>query len=105
MGHTHIAEMPGLMSDSRNRFFSRRVPLHKAVRRRPAAERSGHSVIGKVRADKIQILPLHPQIDGQPGLVFAVSRDRHIGPGKRKAIVVNGLVPDGLLLLPGPPAG
>ena len=73
VGRAHIAEVPGLVGDSGDSFFPRRVALHKAEVRRPLPKSLTDPLVGKIRADEVNLRAPQAQVDGQTGLVLAVA--------------------------------
>ena len=63
-----------------------------------------NSCVGKVGTDKIDVFLLQSKVNGQAGLVLAMSRYSNKFPGKGKTALPQGVISDFLLFFPGTPA-
>ena len=100
MGCSHIAEMPGLMSNAGDRLLSRWIAFDKSKVCGSLAEGPADAPAGKIGTDVIQQGFSEAQIDGQPCLVLTASGKSYKPAGKCFSPVPERFFPD-LPLLPG----
>ena len=82
VGTPYISEMPRLLAYARYVFLAALISLNKTVNGRKLLKASTHSLVRKIRANKIYFLLAQPQIYGQPGLVLAMIGQGYIAAGK-----------------------
>lgn len=104
IGDSHITEVPGLVTDPRNLFLSRRIPLNKSILRRLLPEALTDSGIGKIRTDKVNFLLSFPKINGKSRLMLTMAGQGNILFRKFPAALRKGFLPYRLLLPVGAPS-
>ena len=93
MRNPDIAKVPGFMGNARDLLLVLGIALHKAEERAALAEGLTDSLIGKFGPDEIDAGLRQSQVNGKPGLMFAVAGHGDIFAGKGGAIVRHGIVP------------
>ncbi len=92
------------MGDPGDGLFPWRVSLNEAISCRPLPECLADTLIGEIGAEKVNIRLGQSQIDGKPGLVFAVAGSGYKSVCKFFSILPKGTDINFLLFLLGAPA-